>query len=120
MIEKPISFHSIDYVKSKRNYLCFVTKLRIYNLFNEFLTSEIFTVLDSAYRNRRWELEDDPGNDLDHHSEVRHPGHLSGGNDSQGGPAALVPEEDSTLQECQCPKLPPQVGFYIFVYAVVT
>lgn len=74
----------------------------------------MFTVLDSVYRNRRWELEDDPGNDLDNHSEVRHPGHLSGGNDSQGGPAALVPEEDGTLQECQCSKLPSQVGFLYF------
>lgn len=30
-------------------------------------------------RDRGWELEDDPGHDLDHHPSLRHPGHLCGG-----------------------------------------
>ena len=40
--------------------------------------------------------------------QVRHPGHLSGGDDRQGGSAALVPAQDRPLQECQRPELPPQ------------
>jgi hypothetical protein len=43
-------------------------------------------------------------------SQVRHPGHLSGGDDSQGGSAALVPAQDCPLQECQRPELPPQLA----------
>ena len=42
-------------------------------------------------------------------AQVRHPGHLRRGDDRQGGSPALVPEEDSALQECQCSELPPQL-----------
>lgn len=82
----------------------------------------ILLVLDFAHRNRGWKLEDDSGNDLDHHFKVCHSGHLSGGDDGQGGPAALVPEEDSSLQECQRSELPPQVcspPFTMLQYRIV-
>ena len=35
--------------------------------------------------------------------QVRHPGHLCGGDDRQGGSPALVPAQDRPLQERQCP-----------------
>merc|ERR1712098_497263 len=44
-----------------------------------------------------------PWNDLDNHSQVRHPGHLRGRDDRQGRFASLVPEKNCPLQECQCP-----------------
>ena len=40
--------------------------------------------------------------------QVRHPGHLCGGDDRQGGSPALVPAQDCPLQERQRPELPPQ------------
>lgn len=41
--------------------------------------------------------------------QVRHPGHLRGGDDRQGGTAALVPAQDRTLQERQRAELPPEL-----------
>ncbi|CAF95915.1 unnamed protein product, partial [Tetraodon nigroviridis] len=39
---------------------------------------------------------------------LRHPGHFSGRDVGQGGPPAVVPEEDGALQERQHPELPHQ------------
>ena len=70
---------------------------------------QVMLMLGLLCRDRRRQREDDPGHDLDHHPALRHPGHLRGGDDGQGGPAALVPEEDRALQERQRTKLPSQV-----------
>ena len=59
-----------------------------------------------SHRDRGWQPQDDSGYDLDHYPAFCHPGHQCGGDDCQGGSAALVPAQDSALQECQCPELP--------------
>lgn len=48
------------------------------------LASELCMIVSSAHRlvflahrNSRWQCEDDPGYDLDHHPPLRHSGHLS-------------------------------------------
>jgi hypothetical protein len=64
-----------------------------------------------SYRDRGWQSEDDPWYDLDHHLAFRYPGHLGGGDDCQGGSAAVVSAQDCSLQERQCAELPSQVGY---------
>lgn len=44
---------------------------------------------------------------MDHYLEIRDPGYLCGGDDREGGIVALVPTQDSTVQERQRSKLPP-------------
>ena len=65
-------------------------------------------------RNCRRQRQDDVGYDLDHHLAFRYPRHFRGGDDRQGGPVALVPAQNCTLQERQRPKLSSQVRKLIF------
>lgn len=62
------------------------------------------------YRNRRWQFKNDFGYDLDDHLEIRHPRYFCRGDDSQRRSVAVVPTKDSSIQECQCTKLPSQVS----------
>jgi len=48
---------------------------------------------------------------MDDHLEVRHPRHIRGGDDCQGGSVVVVPTQDSPVQERQRAKLPSQVRF---------
>lgn len=48
---------------------------------------------------------------MDDNLEVRHPRHIRGGDDCQGRSVAVVPTQDSPVQERQCAKLPSQVRF---------
>jgi len=53
---------------------------------------------------------------MDDHLEVRHPRHIRGGDDCQGGSVAVVSTQDSPVQERQRSKLPSQVCFVPFYY----
>lgn len=48
-------------------------------------------------RNCGWELEDDPGNDLDHYLTICYPRHLCGGNDSERGSPTVVSTQDGPV-----------------------
>lgn len=67
-------------------------------------------------RNCRWKFKNDSGYDMDDHLEVRHPRHIRGGDDCQGGSVAVVSTQDSPVQERQRSKLPSQVCFVQFYY----
>jgi len=62
-----------------------------------------------ACRNRRRKFKNDFGHDLDHHSAIRHPRHIRGGDDRQGRSVAVVPAQNGPVQERQRAKLPSQV-----------
>uniref|UniRef100_A0A5F9C0Q3 Eukaryotic translation initiation factor 3 subunit K n=1 Tax=Oryctolagus cuniculus TaxID=9986 RepID=A0A5F9C0Q3_RABIT len=61
------------------------------------------------FGDRGRQCEDDPGHDLDHHPEVRHPGYLCGRDLCQGGAPSVVPEKDGAVQERQRAELPHQL-----------
>jgi hypothetical protein len=83
------------------------------DLRDEYILNQVLCIL--CCRNCRWKPEDDTGYDLDHHLKVCHPGHLCWGNDCKGRTVALVPTQDSTVQECQCAELPSQVCLIMII-----